>query len=192
MSNENVDCMACGEPVEECECGGCASGPSQSHIGLIKHGHAINGRQSPTYKTWKTMTARCRNPSGSRLENYISRGIVVCEEWRNSFESFLEDMGLRPGNEYSIDRIDNDGNYCKSNCRWATRSEQVRNRRNKKLDYNQAFDIAKRMLQGERPIDLAREYKTSESLPREIVKGRTWKDACEAAKKFIRDQGALK
>lgn len=79
------------------------------------------------------MIQRCTNPNDKRYKNYGGRGITVCKRWRNSFEKFLEDMGEPPTKEHSIDRINNNGNYCKSNCRWVTRKEQNRNKRNNRL-----------------------------------------------------------
>lgn len=88
-----------------------------------------NQTDSPTYKSWKGMHRRCYNSNYKRYPDYGGRGIGVCERW-HSFENFLEDMGERPKGK-TIDRIDPDGNYEPSNCRWATPEEQSRNIRGK-------------------------------------------------------------
>ena len=84
------------------------------------------------YPSWLNLKQRCTNPNNPYYANYGGRGIVVCGRWMQSFENFLEDMGERPSDKHSIDRIDNDKGYFPENCRWATRSEQNMNTRNRK------------------------------------------------------------
>lgn len=88
--------------------------------------------RSPEYNAWFHMIARCENPSASRFYCYGARGIKVCERWRGEkgFLNFINDMGARPGEKYSLDRINNDGNYEPSNCKWSTVVEQANNKSN--------------------------------------------------------------
>jgi hypothetical protein len=103
----------------------------------VTHGHARKGARSRTYESWAAMIARCTNPNYPDWQHYGGRGVSVCERWKQ-FEHFLDDMGERPPNK-TIDRWpDKDGSYEPDNCRWATSSEQNRNRRPFKRDRRNA------------------------------------------------------
>ena len=82
------------------------------------------------YISWKSMKARCFNPNIKQYKNYGGRGITVCDEWKNSFIHFIKDMGNKPAKNYSIDRVNVNGNYCKENCRWSDSKTQNRNKNN--------------------------------------------------------------
>lgn len=101
------------------------------------------------YAVWQTMKARCKNPNNKQFKDYGERGIIVCDEWANSFEAFISDMGKCPQG-FALDRIDNNKGYFKENCRWTTISENNRNKRN-----NRFYDVDGETLC---LVDIAKKY----------------------------------
>jgi hypothetical protein len=96
---------------------------------LIERNTKHGKRFTRTWRIWRAMKSRCYNSNVPQYHNYGGRGIIVCESWYNNFENFLKDMGESPEGS-SIDRIDNDGNYEPSNCKWSTAKEQSQNKGN--------------------------------------------------------------
>ena len=108
---------------------------------LLKHGHALRSGNTVEYRTWKSMIDRCCNPNATAAKNYHGRGISICERWRHSFENFFADMGPKPVG-LTLERINNDGNYEPSNCKWATSSEQMKNRRPSAYQKRRYLEVA--------------------------------------------------
>lgn len=115
-----------------CECLQREGSRARAIARNLTHGASRKGATWPEYKAWADMKSRCLNPNDTAFKNYGARGIKVCDRWLgdDGFVNFIADMGRRPSPELSIDRYpDNDGNYEPDNCRWATWSQQMRNRR---------------------------------------------------------------
>lgn len=128
-----------------CKCT-CGNTITKSRIKIIrmrflkccKEPELINGKRkfsmskhnmylSSEYSSCKGMRDRCFSENCKQYNNYGSRGIIVCDRWKNSFENFIADMGEKPSKGYSVERINNNGNYEPDNCRWATQKEQMAN-----------------------------------------------------------------
>lgn len=167
------------------------SGSNNSRWGGGKTKHYL-------YEVYAEIIARCERPTHKRWDSYGGRGIKVCDRWRHDFWAFVEDMGPRPEGVgptgrslYSIERVDNDGNYEPSNCKWATSSEQMKNRRPEaysglrmrtpqslasgaKLTEHEVLEIRRRLANGEVRADLAVEYAVGATTIHNIATGRTW------------------
>ena len=95
------------------------------------HNHTTGGKPTGEFYSWWGMKQRCNNPNTKHYKYYGGRGITVCDRWLNSFQNFLDDMGPRPKDK-TLDRKDCDGNYEPSNCRWADKETQMKNRKKRK------------------------------------------------------------
>ena len=125
------------------------------------------------YRVWIDMRRRCNNPGHPAFKWYGAKEITVCERWNSSFLNFFGDMGEKPEG-LSLDRIDVHGPYEPSNCRWATQTEQQRNRSNNKLTESDAQEIRRLRLTGMKLAHLSKRFGVCERMVRAIANGERW------------------
>lgn len=130
------------------------------------------------------MRKRCMNQRCKNFKYYGGRGILVCERW-NSFASFLADMGWAPEG-LELDRVNNNGHYEPSNCKWSTRTEQARNKRGLTLSVELVAEIKGRLSYGQSQTVVARALNVSDASVYGIKIGKTWRDVAPAPKALWR------
>lgn len=153
-----------------------------------KTGYAAAGKRQGFYNSWQNMKGRCLNKNNPKYHRYGGRGIKICDDWLK-IEDFAE-WALKNGwkKGVSIDRIDNDGDYCPENCRWISMSENSRKKSTTKLSFDQAKEIRERVSSGEAEADLAREYGVVHGTVWFIVNNFTHVDEMECSKKLKNKQ----
>lgn len=123
------------------------------------------------YKAWARMKHRCYCKSYDYYKDYGGRGISVCDRWMNSYDNFIEDMGVKPDLSYQLDRIDNDSGYEPKNCRWVPCIINIHNRSITKLSIKDNIDIVNRYVKSEASYQqIASEYCVDYSTIYSIVK----------------------
>jgi hypothetical protein len=162
-----------------CECG---------TLKIVKHNHLITGKtkscgcswtthgmaKSKEYRIWDSMIRRCHSKSHHAYSNYGGRGISVCDKWK-SFEGFYEDMGNKPIG-LTLERIDNSLGYNKDNCKWASMTDQSRNRRSTKLNEEDAKLIKSMIDVGITQNVIASQFNVSRANIGHIAQGLTWRN----------------
>jgi hypothetical protein len=162
---------------------GIGKGRHKNHARGPTNGRWNGGRDSwlrwqPEYRSWAMMMNRCRNPNADDWSYYGGRGITVCQAWLE-YVNFLRDMGRRPTPKHTLERRNNNGNYNKRNCYWATRQQQARNRpAYLKLSLLIARKIRKEYARGVvRQVDLSARYKTNQATISQIIRGVAWRES---------------
>lgn len=177
--------------VCRCECGnkvtiqarGVIHGNTRSCGCYALEISAKNGRagvthgmsKTPTYRSWSAMIRRCESKNHPDFKHWGARGIKICQRWRESFEAFYADMGERPDG-MTLDRINVDGDYEPSNCRWATPVEQGYNQRGNKLNPDLVREIRKRYASGESGRSIAADVGMTKDALVRAARGRTWRE----------------
>lgn len=179
------------EVLKTCTYPGCtkeirARGYCTTHYArFMKHGDASWGRQikhgkwkSRVYNIWRSMLKRCYNQNHKSYIRYGARGISVCNEWQESFIAFYRDMGDPPSPVHQIDRIDNEGHYELSNCRWSTPAENAKHKshRGNKLTMEKANEIRRLKKEGVGTTVIARRFGIATNTVLVIMRGETWKE----------------
>lgn len=138
----------------------------------------IDGKRiaTPEYRSWQMMKNRCLNPRCADYRYYGGRGVKVCRRWLK-FENFLADMGRKPSPELTLDRKRVNGNYCKSNCRWATRATQSRNRTDNRFTERDVRRIRALYATGKyRQVDIGAVYGVRQAHISQITRGVAWRE----------------
>jgi hypothetical protein len=144
----------------------------------FKHG----ARGTPLYRAWLHMRGRCHRKTDRCYKWYGARGITICDRW-DEYNAFAADIGPHPGRGWTLDRIDVNGNYEPTNCRWVTGPTQQRNRRFCKITEEIAADIRRRVIKGVRcgakrsgnSFELAKEFGVTQATIRQIARGVSWR-----------------
>jgi hypothetical protein len=126
--------------------------PEKEKSLLKRENHAMY--YSSEYMSWRAMRSRCLDPRDKKFSYYGGSGIKICERWRKSFSNFFEDMGVKPSRKHTLDRRDGKKDYTPDNCRWATRSEQIKNRPPMSLQTRTKIAFAKRQFNEEQLLKI--------------------------------------
>jgi predicted nucleic acid-binding Zn-ribbon protein len=131
--------------------------------------------QAVEYRSWAGMIQRCNNPKNPMYSYYGGKGITVCDRWKEAYCNFLLDMGRKPTNKHTLDRIDNSLGYFPENCKWSTREEQSRNRQSVFLTEQTAEEIRKLSVLGISRTEIAKQFNVSKSVICKVINNITWK-----------------
>ncbi len=138
-----------------------------------KKASSVNIKNDPLYNHYAAAKQRCNYRTGAAFKNYGGRGVEFC--WKD-FESFKRDMCGTYFTGATLDRIDTNGNYCRENCRWATRHQQQQNTRRNIHTRESVAEIRKRYANGETQVSLAKEFGDSQGNISNIVLNKTWRE----------------